>query len=112
MIRQQRRRQRQQPRSFLWLVPAVHILLSIALLAYHVHAEAASIGEEPVSVTERILSGPIHWTNMDAAVFCILIMMGMELLSWIVRHFGGTQNEEEMRRTSQIRWHVQRSPPF
>jgi len=81
--------------SMLRLVTLANAVCSIALLAYHVGAESATLEIDEnsnssgvVDVLARITSGPTNWTNMDKVVFVVLIVMGMELLGWIVRHSG------------------------
>ena len=82
----------------------VHAVLSLGLVVYHVHAESSSVvnatnndGADGTHVViDRILSGPMSWTTMDKIVFGVLIMMGMELLGWIVRNTGSWVNAKQI----------------
>ena len=82
---------KQISKTLSWII-FIHVIISLAMIGYHVHAES-NLGnnkDDDISVIDRIVSGPIHWTTMDKIVFAIIIMMGMELLGWITRNSGGT----------------------
>ena len=79
-----------------WVLPLLNLSFMVGLLSFHVHADSGNTTTtsqkyDPfVDLWNRVCAGPDALTNLDRILFVSLIMLGMEILTWITKHLGGT----------------------
>lgn len=74
--------------SMPWSFPLVNVFSMMALIAYHVHAEAGDVTID-MSLWARIISGPMYLTTMDKILFTVLVTLALQILNWLVKNSGG-----------------------
>ena len=91
-------------RSYCWTLPLLNVLFGIGLCLLHCHDEVTAMKIKKGNDTtvfvpfnnnsnanswDRLTSGPRHWSVMDKVLFVALIMLALEVLSFICGHSGG-----------------------
>jgi hypothetical protein len=77
------------PSSSSWVLPILNFVFMVGLTRFHVRAATADNDNDKTNLWDRIRSGPDAVTNLDLILFFSLIMLGMEILTWITKHLGG-----------------------